>query len=223
MRTDILDKKEFIINLINNNVSKSEISRQLKCKSSTLDSYLKKMEIVYNGNKGLKGIKTSNRRNTALYYINNDITINSYKLKNKLIQDGIKQHKCECCNSEEWMGNKIPIELHHIDGNRFNNRLSNLQILCPNCHALTSNYSGRNVKSEDILKDIKVNKCKCGLIIKNRSKSCIECYSIIQRKVERPTYEDLIIDVENIGYSATGRKYGVSSNSIRKWLKLKIN
>lgn len=66
------------------------------------------------------------------------------------------------------------------------------------------------------------NVCECGKKIKKRSKKCVRCTvresGINRRKVERPAYESLIIDVENIGYSATGRKYGVSDNAVRKWI-----
>lgn len=48
------------------------------------------------------------------------------------------------CTLSEWMGEKLPLELHHIDGDRFNNQLENLQILCPNCHSLTPNHSKKN-------------------------------------------------------------------------------
>lgn len=41
----------------------------------------------------------------------------------------------------------IPLELHHVDGNRFNNAIQNLLLLCPNCHALTNNYRARNIKN----------------------------------------------------------------------------
>lgn len=75
---------------------------------------------------------------------------------------------------------------------------------------------------DKLSKNIK-NICECGKKISKQSKRCVTCArpdsSIKRRKVERPTYENLIIDVENIGYSATGRKYGVSDNSVRKWIK----
>ena len=61
----------------------------------------------------------------------------------RLIDDGIKEARCECCKLSEWMGKPIPLELHHKDGNHYNNDLSNLEILCPNCHAQTDNYSRR--------------------------------------------------------------------------------
>jgi len=69
------------------------------------------------------------------------------------------------------------------------------------------------------IKIIELNKCKCGNEILKESKLCIECYQESQRKVERPNYETLKENVKENGFSATGRKYGVSDNSIRKWIK----
>ena len=68
----------------------------------------------------------------------------SFKLKKRLFKEGIKEQKCEYCNNTEWMGKPIPLELHHIDGDNTNNKLENLQILCPNCHAQTDTYRGLN-------------------------------------------------------------------------------
>ena len=76
----------------------------------------------------------------------------------------LRGHKCESCGLEEWKGKKIPLEVHHIDGDELNSDLSNLQILCPNCHALTDNYKGKNinkgvvvVSDEDFVKAL--NEC----------------------------------------------------------------
>ena len=70
----------------------------------------------------------------------------SYKLRKRIIKEGIKQHVCDNCGLLEWQGVPIPLELHHINGDNRDNRLENIQLLCPNCHALTESYRGRNKK-----------------------------------------------------------------------------
>lgn len=64
--------------------------------------------------------------------------------KNLLLTRG---KRCESCTRSKWLKKPIPIELHHIDGDRTNNSYENLQLLCPNCHALTDNWKGRGRKS----------------------------------------------------------------------------
>lgn len=73
---------------------------------------------------------------------------NSNKLKMRLIKAGLKDWKCENCGLTEWLGDPIPLELHHIDGDRTNNVLDNLQLLCPNCHSLTDNFAGRKLRKK---------------------------------------------------------------------------
>ena len=63
----------------------------------------------------------------------------------------LRGRKCENCGLEEWQGNQIPLEIHHVDGDELNSNLSNLQILCPNCHALTYNYRGKNINRGTIM------------------------------------------------------------------------
>jgi hypothetical protein len=71
------------------------------------------------------------------------------KLKTRLIQAGLKAPRCESCNRDTWNGLPIPLELDHVNGRRDDNRLSNLRILCPNCHAQTPNYRGKNIGNAD--------------------------------------------------------------------------
>lgn len=73
----------------------------------------------------------------------------SSKIRQRLIEDGVKEAKCELCGKSEWMGVPIPLELHHINGNHYDNRLENLLILCPNCHALTDSHC--NTEQLDII------------------------------------------------------------------------
>jgi hypothetical protein len=141
-RLDILEKKEQILQWISENKPKAFICKELHCKPETLNSYLKIMEIEYAGKQNEKGRKSTNYK-TAIEYIEGT-TVKSHILKMKLIRDGLKEEKCEICGLQEWLGEKIPLELHHKDGNHFNNKLENLEILCPNCHALQPNNSGAN-------------------------------------------------------------------------------
>jgi hypothetical protein len=61
----------------------------------------------------------------------------------------LRGHKCECCGLEKWNENPIPLEVHHKDGDHLNNELENLEVLCPNCHALTKNWRGKNINKKD--------------------------------------------------------------------------
>lgn len=55
----------------------------------------------------------------------------------------LRGNTCESCNNSLWLNNSIPLEVHHLDSDRTNNNLNNLQLLCPNCHALTDSWRGR--------------------------------------------------------------------------------
>jgi hypothetical protein len=63
-------------------------------------------------------------------------------IKNYLLNK--RGHKCESCFNELWLDKPIPLETHHINGDAKNNLVNNLQLLCPNCHALTDSYKGKN-------------------------------------------------------------------------------
>ena len=144
MRTDILERKEDILQWIAEGKSKAFISKQLQCKQETLNNYLKKMDIEYAGKQNWRKGERDSKYIPAIEYIKKDC-VKSHILKEKLLKDGLKERRCEICGLTKWLDIDIPLELHHIDGNHFNNELNNLQILCPNCHALQGNNSGANV------------------------------------------------------------------------------
>lgn len=149
-------------------------------------------------------------------------------LRNRLIKNGLKEEKCECCGNSEWMGKKIPLQLHHINGIRDDNRIENLQILCPNCHALTENYCGSNVNYEQLnyVKTIKKNTCPiCGkeFIGNNKycSEKCLEEYKRekrLEKGVITPTKEDILQAAkEEKTMKAMEQRFGMKDNALRKW------
>lgn len=82
---------------------------------------------------------------------------------------------------------------------------------CPECHKRHRSEVFKERKQEQ-------KHCSCGKVICHNSKACKHC-TPHKKKVEWPPYEQLIEDVKTVGYCATGRKYGVSDNAVRKWIK----
>lgn len=145
MRNDILERKNEILQWIQEGNSKAFICRELHCKPETLNSYLDKMGIEYKGNQSGKGLnKNSGKYMPLVEYLQNSKDIQTNKVRLKLLKEGYKKAQCEKCGLSEWLGNPIPLEVHHIDGNSHHNEISNYQLLCPNCHALTNSYRGKN-------------------------------------------------------------------------------
>ncbi len=79
----------------------------------------------------------------ALLVIGRRATNRSH-LKKRLLRAGLKEDRCEECGLAEWRGERLSAQLHHVNGDKHDNRLPNLRLLCPNCHALTANWGGRN-------------------------------------------------------------------------------
>jgi 5-methylcytosine-specific restriction endonuclease McrA len=73
-----------------------------------------------------------------------DTRRNRGHLKTRLLRAGLKDGTCERCGLSEWRDQPISLALHHINGDRLDNRIENLELLCPNCHSQTDTFSGRN-------------------------------------------------------------------------------
>jgi hypothetical protein len=136
-------------------------------------------------------------------YLSNERYISSHSLRKRLLKEGFFEYKCCHCGLAKWLDKPIPLELHHKDNNHHNNNLSNLSVVCPNCHAYLHNLA-RDCHTSDDTKP-------------RQRKSSLKPH---KRKVMRPDYQTLQNDIVKLGYCATGRKYGVSDNAVRKWVRM---
>lgn len=151
------------------------------------------------------------------------------KVKARLLAAGLKQPACEMCGQDEfWNGNRMSLVLDHINGVANDHRLENLRMVCPNCAATLDTHCGRNTPRERICPG-------CGVTFVPRfvqHRYCSQdCWGKIAaqryrgkphpdaRKVTRPPYEQLKADLDAMSYLAVGRKYGVSDNAVRKWVR----
>lgn len=150
-------------------------------------------------------------------------------LKRRLFEEGLKDRRCELCGQDEhWKGQVISLILDHINGVRDDNRLENLRIVCPNCAATLETHCGRSAR---IVLDART--ClHCGNEFVPRraeqkycSRACGSRWDRRGRKrrgarrVARPPREQPLAEINELGYSAVGRKYGVSDNAVRKWIR----
>jgi Zn finger protein HypA/HybF involved in hydrogenase expression len=134
--------KELIEDAVNKSKSWADVCRLLNVKPFTgaqchLQKRAKEFEINtshFLGKAHNKGKQFKKR--DAIEYCFNGSKENSDRLKKKLIRDGYKKNECEICGISKWLDEELSLELDHIDSNHYNNELSNLQILCPNCHSI---------------------------------------------------------------------------------------
>ena len=69
----------------------------------------------------------------------------SSSLRDRLVEEGLLAWVCDECELTAWNGRRAPLQLDHVNGDNRDNRTENLRLLCPNCHALTPTYCGRNI------------------------------------------------------------------------------
>jgi hypothetical protein len=140
-------------------------------------------------------------------------------IKRAIIKDGLIPYRCAICAITEWNGRQLSLHLDHINGVNNDNRLENLRFLCPNCHSLTDTYCGKQLRGTHYGDE---NKCKdCDAAICEDSTYCRSCASFHNNKtkIEWPPIADLIQMVEELGYRGTGKKLGVTDNSVKKRIK----
>jgi hypothetical protein len=150
-------------------------------------------------------------------------------LKERLYDAGLKEPRCELCGQGElWRGKRMGMILDHVNGVSDDNRLENLQIVCPTCAATLDTHCGRGRRIAREERDC----LRCGSSFRPKTATqryCSrECGSRwdrsgmprpAARRVERPPYPQLVRETRAIGFEATGRRYGVTGNAIRKWVR----
>lgn len=147
---------EQFVEAVKTSLSYAEVLRKigLKAAGSNYDTVKRKIKEfnldtthmtgqVWNQGERYRAIKPARPLSEVL--VEHSTWINTNNLRLRILKEGVKEHKCECCGNSEWMGQPIALELHHVNGVKDDLRLENLQILCPNCHAFTDNYRGKNI------------------------------------------------------------------------------
>ena len=135
------------IDICENSTSMSEASSKLGLHFNTFKRRATKLG-CYKPNQSGKGIPKKGS-GIDLYEIleGRHPHYQTFKLKKRLLKEGILTNKCEECGIVDWNGKKINMELDHIDGERTNHMRYNLRLLCPNCHSQTETYRGKNKKN----------------------------------------------------------------------------
>jgi hypothetical protein len=234
--------KELLENVCKNSYSYAEVLRKLGKKPGGGTQTLIKNKIKeYNidishftgqlWNKG-KTHKDDPRIVGAEKYNLDEVFCNPSYVTQKVLRGYVERHniieyKCQKCGcTGKWEDGIIALELHHIDGNNTNNTVENLEFLCPNCHALTDNFRGRNKNNEEKIQIESKHKkycIDCGKEISLKAIRCKSCEAIhnnAARKVDlkdKPSRDELKEMIRFMSFLQIGNKYGISDNAIRKW------
>lgn len=152
-------------------------------------------------------------------------------LKDRLYREGVKERVCEMCGQGElWNGRHMGLILDHVNGVRDDHRIENLRILCPNCAATLDTHCGRKNQIDPVEREC----LGCGRVFRPRYPRHRYCSRACGtrapkpsrgvpnqrlRRVDRPPHEQLLQEIADTSYVAVGRKYGVSDNAIRKWVR----
>lgn len=194
-----------------------------------------------------KLVKHNTYSNEKVFTKNSTYT-SGQKIKKRLLDMGWKDECALCGIGSEWNGKPLTLQIEHKDGDHSNNELSNLEILCPNCHSQTDTYSGRSSRTNYYCTCGKIilvykencphcgisisqdefthqtlskqrNYCKCGKEIQKTSQQCNDCRARDRFGINYPPIDDLIDFVVEHGYSEMGRRIGVSATAVKKHIK----
>ena len=146
MKVKVSDSE--VMDAVNSSITMAEAAAKLGVHFNTFARLAKKLN-VYSPNPSGKGKSKPKQDGLGKIPLTEILegmhpTYQTFKLKNRLFSEGIKSNKCEICGTDEWNKSPLMCELDHINGDSRDHRLSNLQILCPNCHSQTDTFRAKN-------------------------------------------------------------------------------
>lgn len=177
-------------------------------------NYQRLLKIRTNSNTVLKvdekGRILQKYSNEEVFIVNSKLDRGS--IKKRILDQKLILYVCQGCGlGDEWNGKKISLQLEHKNGVNNDNRLENLCFLCPNCHSQTDTFSSKRNKIKYF--------CECGATKCKKSTKCLKCANKLKKTKQKPDINTLISQISLMGYVKVGKKYGVSDNAIRKWVK----
>lgn len=164
----------------------------------------------------------ANRRGPQIKIDLNDILhgvrpFPSSYVKTRFLEAGLLQYHCYECGLDSWRGKYITLQLDHIDGDNCNNKLENVRLLCPNCHAQTPTYcNGKGQRRMQKTGDV----CRsCGKKVSIGAVFCVPCAPTQKTERSWPPKEQLVQAMRNKGPLALSRELGVSRHMLYSHLR----